>query len=200
MTTTPRRQTKTPPDGNSATTGYEAELWRMADALRGSMDAAEYKHVVLGLIFLKYISDALEEVYAELEAEVGQGADPEDPDEYRAQNIFWVPPEARWPQLKAQARQATIGQVVDEAMTGIERDNPVLKDVLPKDYARQSLDKQRLGQLVDLISNIQVGGPRGPLQGRFGSSLRVLPLPVRQRRGQEGRRVSHPPQRREAPG
>ena len=157
MTTTPKPQTKTQPNANSATTGYEAELWRMADALRGSMDAAEYKHVVLGLIFLKYISDAFEEAYAELEAEVDQGADPEDPDEYRAQNIFWVPVEARWPQLKAQARQSTIGQAVDEAMTGIERDNPVLKDVLPKDYARPSLDKQRLGQIIDLISNIQVG-------------------------------------------
>ena len=116
----------------------------MADALRGSMDAAEYKHVVLGLIFLKYISDAFEEVYAELEAEREQGADPQDPDEYRAQSIFWVPPEARWPQLKAQARQSTIGQAVDIAMMGIGRDNPVLKDVPPKDYARPSLDKQRL--------------------------------------------------------
>ena len=157
MTTTPQRQTKTQSNANSATTGYEAELWRMADALRGSMDAAEYKHVVLGLIFLKYISDAFEEVYAELEAEGGQGADPEDPDEYRAQNIFWVPVEARWPQLQAQARQSTVGQAVDNAMIGIERDNPVLKDVLPKDYARSSLDKQRLGQIIDLISNIQVG-------------------------------------------
>ena len=157
MTTTPQRQTKTQSNSTSATTGYEAELWRMADTLRGSMDAAEYKHVVLGLIFLKYISDAFEEVYAELETERDQGADSEDPDEYRAQNIFWVPPEARWPQLMAQARQSTIGQAVDNAMMGIERDNPVLKDVLPKDYARPSLDKQRLGQIIDLISNIQVG-------------------------------------------
>ena len=157
MTTTRQRQKKTQSNSNSATTGYESELWRMADALRGSMDAAEYKHVVLGLIFLKYISDAFEEVYAELEAARDQGADPEDPDEYRAQNIFWSPLEARWPQLKAQARQSTIGQAVDNAMIGIERDNPVLKDVLPKDYARPSLDKQRLGQIIDLISNIQVG-------------------------------------------
>ena len=142
---------------HSATTGYEAELWRMADTLRGSMDAAEYKHVVLGLIFLKYISDAFEEVHARLEGEQDQGADPEDPDEYRAENIFWVPPEARWTHLKAQARQATIGQLVDDAMTSIERDNPVLKDVLPKDYARPALVKQRLGQLIDMISNIKVG-------------------------------------------
>ena len=124
MTTTPQRQTKTQSNSTSATTGYEAELWRTADTLRGSMDAAEYKHVVLGLIFLKYISDAFEEVYAELETERDQGADSEDPDEYRAQNIFWVPPEARWPQLMAQARQSTIGQAVDNAMMGIERDNP----------------------------------------------------------------------------
>ena len=142
---------------SGATTGYEAEMWAMADALRGSMDAAEYKHVVLGLIFLKYISDAFEETHAQLKAEVGEGADPEDPDEYRAQNIFWVPTEARWAHLKAKARQPTIGQKVDEAMTCIERDNPVLKDVLPKDYARPSLDKVRLGQLIDMISNIQVG-------------------------------------------
>jgi type I restriction enzyme M protein len=129
----------------------------MADALRGSMDAAEYKHVVLGLIFLKYISDAFEEQHGRLEAEQAQGADPEDPDEYRALSIFWVPPEARWWRLKAQAKQPTIGQLVDDAMAGIERDNPSLKGVLPKDYARPALDKQRLGQLIDLVSNIQVG-------------------------------------------
>jgi type I restriction enzyme M protein len=92
------------PNATAANVGYEAELWRMADALRGSMDAAEYKHVVLGLIFLKYISDAFEEMHARLEAEEAQGADPEDPDEYRAANIFWVPPEARWAHLKAKAR------------------------------------------------------------------------------------------------
>ncbi len=141
----------------AATTGYEAELWGMADTLRGSMDAAEYKHVVLGLIFLKYISDAFEERHACLEAETDQGADPEDPDEYRAENIFWVPAEARWTYLKAQARQPTIGQTVDAAMVAIERDNPILKDVLPKDYGRQALDKQRLGQLIDMVSNIRVG-------------------------------------------
>lgn len=144
-------------DTNGATVGYEAELWDMADALRGSMDAAEYKHVVLGLIFLKYISDAFEEQHEKLLAEKASGADPEDPDEYRAHSIFWVPPEARWAHLKAQARQPTIGQLVDDAMTGIERDNPALKSVLPKDYARPALDKTRLGQLIDLISNIKIG-------------------------------------------
>ncbi|HUK22497.1 MAG TPA: type I restriction-modification system subunit M N-terminal domain-containing protein [Gemmatimonadales bacterium] len=107
----------------------------MADALRGSMDAAEYKHVVLGLIFLKYISDAFEEHHANLEVEKARGEDPEDPedpDEYRAHNIFWVPPETRWQHLKAQAKQPTNGQLVDDAMTGIERDNPALKGVLPR--------------------------------------------------------------------
>ena len=142
---------------HGATTGYETELWQMADTLRGSMDAAEYKHVVLGLIFLKYISDAFEEMHARLEAERAEGADPEDRDEYTAKNIFWVPPEARWSHLKAQARQPTIGQIVDDAMAGIERDNPALNNVLSKDYARQGLDKQRLGQLIDMVSNIKVG-------------------------------------------
>ncbi len=152
-----RKNNTKAPDPNSATIGYEAQLWQMADALRGSMDAAEYKHVVLGLIFLKYISDAFEELHAKLVAEQAQGADPEDPDEYRAENVFWVPPEARWEYLKAQARQSTIGRLVDDAMDGIERDNPALKGVLPKDYARPALDKQRLGQLIDLISNIKIG-------------------------------------------
>ena len=146
-----------PTETQGATTVHEAELWRMADALRGSMDAAEYKHVVLGLIFLKYISDAFEEMHARLEDEQHEGADPEDPDEYRAENIFWVPPEARWSHLKAQAKQPVVGRLVDDAMAAIERDNSVLKDVLPKDYARPALDKQRLGQLIDMISNIRVG-------------------------------------------
>jgi type I restriction enzyme M protein len=127
----------------------------MADALRGSMDSAEYKHVVLGLIFLKYISDVFEEHRDRLEKE--PYADPEDPDEYRAVNVFWVPPEARWDRLQQNARQPTIGQIVDEAMEAVERDNPSLKGVLPKDYARPALDKQRLGQLIDLVSNIPVG-------------------------------------------
>jgi len=142
----------------SANLGFEAQLWAAANALRGSMDAAEYKHVVLGLIFLKYISDAFEAHHAKLEAERAQGADPEDPDEYRAVNIFWVPLEARWAHLRKNARQATIGQIVDDAMAAVERDNPSLKGVLPKDYARPALDKQRLGQLIDLVTNIHLGG------------------------------------------
>ena len=141
---------------SGATTGYEAELWAMADALRGSMDAGEYKHVVLGLVFLKYISDAFEERHAAVLAEWGEEA-AEDRDEYIAENIFWVPQEARWARLKAEARQPTIGQTVDRAMVAIERDNQALKEVLPKDYARPALDKQRLGQLIDMVGNIRVG-------------------------------------------
>ena len=157
MTTTRKRKSKTQ-SADTPATDYKSEYWKMADALRGSMDAAEYKHVVLGLIFLKYISDAFEEAYVKLEAEKDEGADPEDPDEYRAQSIFWVPPEARWQSLQSQTRQPTIGRLVDDAMTAIERDNSMLKDVLPKDYARPALDKTRLGQVVDLVSNIKVGG------------------------------------------
>ena len=140
---------------SGATTGYEAELWKMADALRGSMDAAEYKHVVLGLIFLKYISDVFEETRRKLLEE--EWADPEDPDEYLADNVFWVPPEARWDRLQARARRPDIGRIIDDAMVGIERENPALLDVLPKDYARPALDKQRLGGLIDLVGNIKVG-------------------------------------------
>jgi type I restriction enzyme M protein len=146
--------------GNSAFAGIdEAKLWSMADALRNNMDAAEYKHVVLGLIFLKYISDAFEAKHAELEAQRAQGADPEDPDEYRAASIFWVPKEARWAHLKDNAPQPKIGTIVDEAMTAIERDNPSLKSVLPRDYSRPGLDKQRLGQLINLVSDIGLGSP-----------------------------------------
>ena len=127
--------------GKSAATfanvGCEAQLWQLAHALRGSMDAAEYKHVVIGLVFLKYISDVFEEQHAKLVAEQAQGADPEDPDECRAESIFCVPPEARWAHLKAQAKQPTIGKLVDDA--------------------RPALDKTRLGQLIDLTRNIQVG-------------------------------------------
>ena len=169
--TEPRREsarTRTKPgkttrraSANGATTGYENELWNAANALRGTMDAAEYKHVVLGLIFLKYISDAFEEHYAVLDGQRYEGVDPEDRDEYTADNVFWVPKAARWTHLKGQARQPTIGTTVDDAMSAIERENQSLKGVLPKDYARPGLDKQRLGQLIDLVSNIQVGDSEG---------------------------------------
>jgi type I restriction enzyme M protein len=143
----------------SANLGFEAKLWAAADALRNNMDAAEYKHVVLGLIFLKYISDAFEAKHAELVSQKSQGADPEDRDEYRAATIFWVPKEARWSHLKAKAPQPTIGTIVDDAMAAIERDNPSLKGVLPKDYGRPGLDKQRLGQIINLVSDIALGSP-----------------------------------------
>jgi type I restriction enzyme M protein len=146
----------------------ERTLWAAADKLRGAMDAAEYKHVVLGLIFLKYISDAFEAKHAELEAEREQGAEPEDPDEYRAFNIFWVPKEARWWFLQASAKQPAIGKLVDEAMVAIERDNPALKGVLPKDYNRPGLDKQRLGELIDLIGTIGLGDPENKARDLLG--------------------------------
>ena len=144
---------------NSATVGFEAKLWLAADKLRSNMDAAEYKHVVLGLIFLKYISDSFEEHHAKLISGEGEyaGANPEDPDEYRAENIFWVPPAARWSYLQNSAKQPTIGKIVDDAMVAIERDNPRLKGILPKDYARPALDKNRLGELIDLIGTIGLG-------------------------------------------
>ena len=144
-------------ENNGAVIGHEAELWDMANALRGSMDASEYKHVVLGLIFLKYVSDAFEEKRAFLKDKESEGHDPEDRDEYVAENIFWVPRESCWPYLQERARQPEIGKHVDDAMDAIERENTSLKNVLPKDYARESLDKQRLGQVIDLIGNIKVG-------------------------------------------
>src|SRR2546428_2667529 len=170
-----RKKKSETPGTTAANVGYEAQLWQMADALRGSLDAAEYKHVCLGLLFLKYISDAFEERHEYLKRAVDNRKDEyylppstrnrsdavtrllEDPDEYRSQSIFWVPPEARWPHLKAQAKQPTIGQLVDDAMAGIERDNPALKGVLPRDYARPAHDKQRLGELIDWVSTIRVG-------------------------------------------
>ena len=141
---------------STANIGFEAKLWLAADKLRNNMDAAEYKHVVLGLIFIKYISDAFEEMRARLIAGKGdyEGADPEDADEYKAENVFWVPREARWSHLMASARLPTIGKVIDDAMVALERDNPRLKGVLPKDYARPALDKHRLGELIDLIGTI----------------------------------------------
>lgn len=150
-----RRRTGSKAEDGDGAPVIEAEMWEMADTLRGSMDAAEYKHIVLGLIFLKYISDAFEEARVGLKSV--EDADPEDPDEYRAQNIFWVPPEGRWPIIMAQARQATIGQIVDDVVASVERENPAIRDVLPKNYARPSLDKTRLGRVIDLISNMRVG-------------------------------------------
>jgi type I restriction enzyme M protein len=155
----PRIKSKAAPkDTSTATIGFEAKLWLTADKLRNNMDAAEYKHVVLGLIFLKYISDTFEEHRAKLLAGQGDyaGANAEDPDEYKAENVFWVPADARWSHLQANAKQPTIGKIVDDAMVAIERDNPRLKGVLPKDYARPGLDKQRLGELIDVIATIEL--------------------------------------------
>ena len=140
-----------------ATLDFERQLWAMADGLRGHMDAAEYKHVVLGLIFLKYISDAFAERYEQLQAEVDEGADPEDRDEYAAEGYFWVPPDARWGTIKASARQPNLGNIVDNAMDAIERENPTLRDVLPKGYGRPTLDARQLGRLVDVVSDVGLG-------------------------------------------
>ncbi len=137
----------------------EKQLWKSADKLRKNIDAAEYKHVVLGLVFLKYISDAFEELYEKLVTGEGEfdGADPEDRDEYKAENVFFVPSVARWSHLQASAKLPTIGKIVDEAMDAIEKENPSLKGVLPKVYARQNLDPTSLGELIDLIGNIALG-------------------------------------------
>ncbi len=137
----------------------EKQLWKAADKLRKNIDAAEYKHVVMGLIFLKYISDSFEEMFIRLQAGEGEyaGADPEDKDEYKAENVFFVPSEARWSFLVAKAKLPTIGTVVDEAMDAIEKENPSLKGVLPKVFARQNLDPTSLGGLIDLVGNIALG-------------------------------------------
>ncbi len=157
MTTRGRRRRNSEDANKNSTGDYRSTLWQAADALRGSMDAAEYKHVVLGLVFLKYISDAFEERHAEVLAEWGKDA-AEDRDEYIMEKIFWVPPESRWSYLSNQARQSNIGRLIDDAMTAIERDNVSLSGVLPKDYARPALNSDTLGRVVDLISNIRVGG------------------------------------------
>jgi len=143
---------------SGARLGFEQTLWAAADKLRGHMDSSEYKHVVLGLIFLKYISDAFQERYNELKAlPPGECADPEDRDEYAAENVFWVPKKARWWNLQDNAKLPEIGKLIDDAMVAIEKENPSLKGVLPKDYARPALDKTRLGELIDLIGTIGLG-------------------------------------------
>ena len=155
---------------NGATLGFEQTLWQAADKMRGHMDPSEYKHVALGLIFLKYISDAFEERRQEIEQELADPnsewfvAEPmlryeeaEDRDAYKMANVFWVPKEARWAYLQERAKQPEIGKLLDNAMVAIEKENPSLKGVLPKDYARPALDKQRLGELIDLIGTIGLG-------------------------------------------
>ncbi|RAL21444.1 N-6 DNA methylase [Thermoflavimicrobium daqui] len=137
----------------------------MADKLRNNMDAAEYKHVVLGLLFLKYISDAFEEKYEELKQD--EWSDPEDPDEYIAHNIFWVPQEARWSRIKENAKKPEIGQLIDNAMLALEKENDSLKGVLPKNYARPELDKTKLGEIIDLFS-FKVGDKEGQAKDILG--------------------------------
>jgi type I restriction enzyme M protein len=142
-------------NGRRSELGFETTLWQAADKLRGNLDAAEYKHVVLGLIFLKYISDAFDEARAEIVKD--PEGDPEERDEYVSRNVFWVPLAARWEFLQAKAKDPDIGKLLDEAMDAIEHDNPRLKGVLPKDYARPALDKRRLGELIDLIGTVGLG-------------------------------------------
>ena len=155
--------------GNGGSLGFEKKLWDMADKMRGHMDAAEYKHVVLGLIFLKYISDAFQETYEDLAARAETDyTDPEDRDEYAAANVFWVPPEARWETIQANAPQATIGQTVDDAMVALERENPSLKGVLPKDYSRPALDKTRLGELIKTVGDIDLQARRSGVADPLG--------------------------------
>ncbi|GIV46159.1 MAG: type I restriction endonuclease subunit M [Ignavibacterium sp.] len=153
---------------NSENDPIEKQLWKAADKLRKNIDAAEYKHIVLGLIFLKYISDSFERHYELLKKGEGEyeGADPEDRDEYKAENIFFVPPSARWSYLQKRAKLPEIGKDIDSAMDAIERDNPSLKDVLPKVYARGNIDPTNLGGLIDLISNISITQKDGDFLGK----------------------------------
>ncbi|HZV47441.1 MAG TPA: class I SAM-dependent DNA methyltransferase [Thermodesulfovibrionales bacterium] len=165
-----QKKNVTKKNSNGGNLGFEEKLWRAADKMRGHMDPAEYKHVVLGLIFLKYISDAFEERHKQLEIWTAEPSSEyfvaeersrygviEDKDEYLAENIFYVPKDARWNYLQANAKQPTIGKLVDDAMLAIEKENPQLKGVLSKDYARPTLDKHTLGELIDLIGTIGPG-------------------------------------------
>lgn len=179
--------------------GFEADLFKAADKLRGNLEPSEYKHVALGLIFLKYISEAFEAQHARLEAE--DYADPEDPEEYLAANVFWVPPEARWAHLQANAKRpeitfadvttgrekkGDIGGLIDNAMEAIEQANiKVLKDVLPKNYSRPQLDKTMLGELIDLFSNVDMRGDHGHARDRLGRAYEYF---ISQFAGAEGRR------------
>ncbi|MCK4516873.1 MAG: SAM-dependent DNA methyltransferase, partial [Spirochaetaceae bacterium] len=164
-----RRRTTRKKD-TAANLGFEEKLWLAADKLRGNLDAAEYKHVALGLIFLKYISDAFEERHGFLKAEAARkGSDwyvkdagqlkdvLEDRDAYRMKSVFFVPPEARWEYLQSRAKDPKIGRLIDSAMDSLERDNASLKGVLPKVFAREAIDKRRLGELIDLIGTIGLG-------------------------------------------
>jgi type I restriction enzyme M protein len=179
------RERPTGPNGNGkgGDLGFEAELFKTADKLRGNMEPSDYKHVALGLIFLKHISDSFEAKRAALLADYPDGA--EDRDEYAAENVFWVPPTARWSHLQANAKQPSIGKLIDEAMIAIEKDNDNLKGVLPKDYARPALNAVMLGELIDLISGITLGRERGEARDVLG---RVYEYFLGQFAGSEGKR------------
>jgi type I restriction enzyme M protein len=170
-------------NGNGGNLGFEAELFKAADKLRGNMEPSDYKHVALGLIFLKHISDSFETKRAELLADYPAGA--EDRDEYAADHVFWVPPAARWSHLQANAKQPSIGKIIDEAMIAIEKDNENLKGVLPKDYARPALNAVMLGELIDLISGITLGQGKGESRDVLG---RVYEYFLGQFAGSEGKR------------
>jgi type I restriction enzyme M protein len=170
-------------NGNGGNLGFEAELFKAADKLRGNMEPSDYKHVALGLIFLKHISDTFEAKRADLLANYPDGA--EDPDEYAAENVFWVPKEARWSHLQANAKQSSIGKLIDEAMIAIEKRNESLKGVLPKDYARPALNAVMLGELIDLISGIGLGQEKGEARDVLG---RVYEYFLGQFAGSEGKR------------
>jgi len=169
--------------GNGGNLGFEAEMFKAADKLRGNMEPSDYKHVALGLIFLKHISDSFEAKRRELLADYPEGA--EDPDEYAAENVFWVPKEARWSHLQASAKQPGIGKLIDEAMLAIEKVNPRLKGVLPKEYARPALNAVMLGELIDLISGIALGEETGKAKDVLG---RVYEYFLSQFAGSEGKR------------
>lgn len=170
-------------NGNGGNLGFEAELFKAADKLRGNMEPSDYKHVVLGLIFLKHISDSFDAKRNQLLADYPDGA--EDPDEYSAENVFWVPKEARWSHLQANAKQPTIGKLIDEAMITIEKRNDSLKGVLPKDYARPALNAVMLGELIDLTSGIALGEGKREARDVLG---RVYEYFLGQFAGSEGKR------------
>lgn len=170
-------------NGNGGNLGFEADLFKAADKMRGNMEPSDYKHVALGLIFLNHISDSFEAKRAELLADYPDGA--EDPDEYSAENVFWVPKEARWSHLQANAKQPSIGKMIDEAMIAIEKRNETLKGVLPKDYARPALNAVMLGELIDLISGIALGQEKGEARDVLG---RVYEYFLGQFAGSEGKR------------
>ncbi len=179
-------QPPTPQPNNGASLGYETELFKAADKLRGNMEPSDYKHVALGLIFLKHISDRFEARRQELAAEFPDDeAVLEDRDEYAAENVFWVPQAARWSHLQTNAKQPTIGKLIDEAMLAIEKENASLKGVLPKEYARPALNAVMLGELIDLISNITLGEAQDSARDVLG---RVYEYFLGQFAGSEGKR------------